>query len=194
MSGIKQLLHSRERKELMCLSCDKWTSADNTRFIGVYLVASGKKLCLGMLNYVGFCGSEENAVKLKRGLEVFDLQLSDVPIHITDCGSGVRKVSELVHAFHFPCLADVINLIVQRFLLQITNAGNDDDEPDSDDEDEYQNTKYNEVAKISRTPKLTDQLKSAQEILKEPNLTVVVLNSTRWNSVLDMLCRFRRLR
>ena len=91
-------------------------------------------------------------------------------------------------------MADVINLIVQRFLLQITNAGNDDDEPDSDDEDEYQNTKYNEVAKISRTPKLTDQLKSAQEILKEPNLTVVVLNSTRWNSVLDMLCRFRRLR
>ena len=57
VSGIKQLLHSRDRKELMCLSFDKC-------FIGVYLFACGKKLCFGMLKYVGFCGSEEIAVKL----------------------------------------------------------------------------------------------------------------------------------
>ena len=132
---------------------------------------------LGMLNYVGFCGSEVIAVKVKRCLEVFDLQLSEVPIHITYCGSDVRKVSELVHAFHFPCLAHVIILIVQRFLLQITNASNDDGEPDSDDEDEYQNPKKNNevktrakdiVAKTSRTPKLTDQLKSAQKFSRNP--------------------------
>ena len=110
--------------------------------------------------------------------------------HITDCGSDVRNVSQLVNAFNFPCLAHIINLIVQKFILQANAFDSADDETESvsgdDSEDEVEprfcsavGSVKEIVAKITRTPKLIDQLHQAHSILQEPELSLITPNTTR---------------
>ena len=56
---IKVLIAERDKKQVLGLSFDKWTSADGKKFIGVYLYAERKNICLGLVHCVGRCGAEE---------------------------------------------------------------------------------------------------------------------------------------
>ena len=71
---IKVLIAERDKKQVLGLSFDKWTSADGKKFIGVYLYAEGKNnICLGLVHYVGRCGAEEICSHLKDTLKLYGL-------------------------------------------------------------------------------------------------------------------------
>ena len=73
VSRIKSDVAKRDPKGLLVLSLDKWTSSDNKKFIGFHLYMNGLTYCLGLVHYVGFCGSEEKIVHIRRLFKNFDL-------------------------------------------------------------------------------------------------------------------------
>ena len=65
VAKIKSMVDSRDKQQLVSLSFDKWTSLDRKKYIGVYLHINQMNICLGLVEYHGFCGSEEIAAHLK---------------------------------------------------------------------------------------------------------------------------------
>ena len=121
ISKIKDKIEARDKKQILVMSFDKWTSTTNQKFLGVYLYVSGEKICLGLIHFVGYCGAEEISVLLKNRLAIFGLIPSDISLFVTDCGSDVQNTAEIFNAYKFPCLAHVINLCVKKFLLDVAN-------------------------------------------------------------------------
>ena len=124
--AIKHLLNERDKNDLMCISFDKWTSADQKRYLGVYLYVASKSICLGMINYRGFCGGEETLAHLKHLLEIFDLVPNDIHLCVVDCGADVQLGSRLANWYTFPCLCHIINLIAKKLLFNENACLQDD--------------------------------------------------------------------
>ena len=212
---IKDLIVTRDKRQMLSLSFDKWTSADNKKFIGVYLYVGGESVCLGLIYYTGFCGAEEILINLKKTLSRFGLQLRDISLFISDCGSDVQLAGRIANVFTFPCLAHVINLIVKQFICNVgnetenfdeeqLNALNSDCDSDNDD-DENDNTfetmlsgtvhRLRELCrKIKKSPTLRDKLANVQLALGQTILSIVIDNKTRWNSLYDCMTRFLELK
>ena len=51
---LKQKIQSRNKKKLICLSFDKWSTSDFQKFRGVYLDVGGENFCLGLIHYTGY--------------------------------------------------------------------------------------------------------------------------------------------
>ena len=180
VSRIESDMAKRDPKELLVLSLDKWTSSDNKKLIGFYLYLNGLTYCLGLVHYVGFCGSEKIIVHIRRLSKNFDLNLQDVSVIVSDCGSDVQKVAKLLKIASFPCLAHVINLIAKRLLLsRAANIESEDDDLHEMPVDEVTNAAeiLNDslsnvvsrsraiVSKIKRSSALQDNICRIQEVL-----------------------------
>ena len=76
-SEIKGLISNRPKNQILCTSFDKWTSKTQ-KYICVYLYVNKKKICLGLINYKGFCGHEEICAHLKKLLYLFGLLPSNL--------------------------------------------------------------------------------------------------------------------
>ena len=68
--NVKSMKPNREKAQLLCISLDKWTSADWSKFIGVYLYC-GESLCLGMIPCKSVCGAEDICTSIKNHLKLF---------------------------------------------------------------------------------------------------------------------------
>ena len=126
---INDKIKTRNAKQLLGLSFDKWTSTDKTKFLGVYLYLNGENICLGTLYFTGICGAEEVIALWKTHLKLFDLHITDIGMFITDLGSDMQLCARLCKIDNFPCLAHILNIIAKRFILQnaeAEDAQNDD--------------------------------------------------------------------
>ena len=172
-------------------------------FFGVYLSLENENVCLGLLNYTGFCGGGEIGRLLVKRLEIFGLTPSDISIAITDCGFDVRSASNILGWHIFPCLAHVANLCVKNILFR--NPSTDvpvyfDDEHQNDEEDLQDGICFELIdiarkisSKIHSTGKLTDAQSKIQVDFGKTPLQIVRHNETRWNSLYDCLKRFIQL-
>ena len=204
LSKIKGLIVKRPRNQIICISFDKWTSQTQKKYIGVYLYVNKMKICLGLINYRGFCGNEEICVHLKKLLNVFGLLPSEVSVAITDCGSDVQKACETMGWFNFPCLPHVINLCVKKYIFVSDGDECDDFVFDEDNDDisdaeiEYNKSLCNSdinavrkiVKKINGSALLRDRFSDLQQSFNRPLKNLILDNATRWNSLFDMLERF----
>ena len=200
VTHLKAIITNRDKDQMLARSFDKWTSQDGKKFIGVYLYVASHSLCLGIIPYQGFCGSEEIASHLRKRLAIFNLTPSDISIAITDCGADVRCAAEIMNWYTFPCLAHVINLCVKTILLRdpdrdILTIGEDDNE-------QIVNGEFLEVVdvvrritgKVHSTPKIADALEKIQRDSGKVPLKIVRHNETRWNSLHDCIERFVQLK
>ena len=205
VANITTLLSSRKKQDVICLSFDKWTAIDSTKFIGGYLYFKAKKLCLGLMNYTGPCPAERIIEQQDRRLSIFNLSLSDIGVFVTDMGSDVQKVARVANKFTFLCLCHVVNLIVKDFMLKTGAEIPDDDElefeADGADPEEADFTDVvirvkREVRRVRHSIDIETRLTKAQEVKngKGSALKLIQDNATRWNSTLDMLERFLNLR
>lgn len=213
VNRVKDVLRKRNKMDLLCISFDKWTSADMKRFLGVYLYAANQSICLGMIPYRGFCGGEESLGYLKKLLETFGLVPDDIKMCVVDCGSDVQLASRLAQWFTFPCLCHVINLIARKLILTENEllsqedsdsefAPADDEEATDvvnliDDMEDYVSVvrQASDICrKIHRSTRLQEKLQDAQRLKGLPTLGVRIENITRWNSLLSMLERFMQLK
>ena len=204
IAKIKELIANRDKDQLLSISFDKWFSQDNKKYIRVYLYVENENVCLGLLNYTGFCGGEEIGRLLVKRLEIFGLTPSDISIAITDCDSDVRSASNILGWHIFPCLAHVVNLCVKNILFR--NPSTDvpvysDDEHQNDEEDLQDGICFELIdiarkisSKIHSTGKLADALSKIQVDSGKTPLQIVRHNETRWNSLYDCLKRFIRLK
>ena len=190
VNSIKTFLNEQDKKDLLCTSFDKWTSADQKRFLGVYLYPGGKSICLGMVNFRGFCGGEETLAHLKHLLEVFDLCPSDIDICVVDCGADVQLTSRLANWYSFPCLCHIIYMIAKKLHFEETAYLRENDlesepgfdEPSDiadlfDDMDDYVSVVKTAAAvcrKIHRSVRLQEKLPDAQKIKGLPQVSVVL--------------------
>ena len=210
---VQAFISSRDAKQPPVNSFDKWTSVDQKKFIVVYLYVQSKAIALGIVPYEGFCGSEEIAVNIKNLLRAFNLIPSDIRIAVTDSGADVNAASTLCGWFNFPCLTHVINLIAKKVISLPTDeeaAPNENDwNYNSESESESSQSEilslsnnYMDAIRFARktvrtvhnSPKQRDKLSSLQRAMEKPVLGVILDNTTRWNSLLDMLVRFQLLR
>ena len=210
VNSIKTFLNEGDKKNLLCILFDKWTSADQKQFLGVYLYAGGKSICLGMVNFRGFCGGEETLAHLKHLLEVFDLCPSDIDICVVDYGADVQLASRLANWYTFPCLCHFFNMIAKKLIFEETAYLRENDlesepgfdEPSDiadliDDMDDYVSVVKTAAAicrKIHRSVRLQEKLQDAQKIKGLPRVSVVIENVTRWNTLLKMLELFVSLK
>ena len=56
---VKSFIESRDKKQVLFISFDKWTAQDGKKIMGVYLYVGGENVCLGLIHFRGFCGAEE---------------------------------------------------------------------------------------------------------------------------------------
>ena len=82
LQNSKSKVSNRDKAQLLCISFDKWTSADWSKFVRVYLYC-GDKLCQGIIRYKGVCGVEDICTLMRNHLKLFDLMLSDISLSIT---------------------------------------------------------------------------------------------------------------
>ena len=221
VSKLKSIIESRNKEQLLTITFDKWTSQDGKKFIGIYLYVDLHDICLGLIPYKHFCGAEEIATYLRKQLALFGLTPSDITISVTDCGADVQAVSELFGWYSFPCLAHVVNLCVKRIICANPESDLIFDENDEDDEDQDQEREVavgqfrhvieivrNLCKKVHSSTKNAEALEKAQleflnsqndeqtdgEVVRKSPLKIICSNRTRWNSVFDMLVRFRDLK
>ena len=206
---VKSIIAGRDPSNVLCVSFDKWTTSD-MKFLGIYLYIEKQKVCLGMIHYTGFCGTEKIFALIKKHFQLYILLPSDITICVVDCGAVVQAVANVFNWFSFPCLAHNVNLCLRKFILEIDEKPGQEIESD-DDEDESDTSNVNEttnidlyvdvikeaakcVRDIKRSPKLHDKLAETQRMMNRPVLKVVLDNATRWNSLLDMLLRFNEMK
>ena len=66
----------------------------------------GNNVCLELILYEGFCGSEEIVVNLRNMLLKIGLENFDFSVSVTDCGSDVVHATvDIMGLHHFPCLS-----------------------------------------------------------------------------------------
>ena len=84
IAKIKELIANRDKDQLLYISFDEYisflSSQDNKKFTGACLYVQNENVCLGLLNYTGFCGGEEIGRLLVKRLEIFGLTPSDISI------------------------------------------------------------------------------------------------------------------
>ena len=163
-----------------------------------------------MVNFRGFCGGEETLAHLKHLLEVFDFCPSDIDICVVDCRADVQLASRLANWYTFPCLCHIINMRAKKLIFEETAYLRENDlesergfdEPGDiadlvDDMDDYVSvvkTAAPICRKIHRSVRLQEKLQDAQKIKGLPQVSVVIENVNRWNSLLKMLERFVSLK
>ena len=203
--NISQFIAKRDKMQPMAISYDKWSSADGKKYIGVYLYVNDRNINLGLIPYQGFCGGEEIAKHIKNLLQNFNIVPSDITMAVIDCGADVQSASNVLNWFTFPCLAHIVNLIAKKLMLTDDNAENLTSERDPDEDDqpiELEDRAFKETVRVARTlvrnvnasPKLGDNLEALQRAMEKPVLVPIQDNSTRWNSLYNMLSRFYELR
>ena len=203
--SIKYFISKRSKTQSLANFFDKWRAIDNRKYIGTYIYVGGKSYCLGQMPYEGFCGSEVIVVNLRSMLLKIEFESSDFSVWVTDCGSdAVHATVDIMGVYHFACLAHVLNLIIKRLDFDIESDAeyepdceNDSDAEDVDSDDENENHEQTSadirkaceiVQKIHGSTKLQDKLRSLQQLTSVPELKIINENTTRWNSLLRMVC------
>ena len=126
------------------MSFEKWTAVGNAKYIGVYLYAMEGKgtFCLGLVPFDTLCGHERIQLLLDERLALFGLSFDDTAIMVTDCGSDVTKVAQVVDKLHMPSLARINNLIAKKIIYETEPEEDeaDNNNPlDSEYEEEWKN-------------------------------------------------------
>ena len=130
-------------------------------------------------------------------------------------------ITAVAKRYSFPCLAHVVNLCVKRIICANPESDLIFDENDEDDEDQDQEREVavgqfrhvieivrNLCKKVHSSTKNAEALEKAQleflnsqndeqtdgEVVRKSPLKIICSNATRWNSVFDMLVRFRDLK
>ena len=144
----------------------------------------GENLCLGLIHYTGFCGSEEILRHLNDKLKIYGLLMTDIDVFVTDCGADVQSAARILGIPAFPCLAHVINLIVKRFIF-ITCTLEDDDNVESDSEEHaIFDHDYNETIKVMRAA--VRKIKLFQRKTNEATLDAGDLSGINWDKLLEI--------
>ena len=99
------------------MSVDRWTSAGNKNFIGVYISFRHTKYFMGLIHYIGVCGATKIRSHLESWLETFGFLLSDVSFTIIDCGSDVQKFASDVDLLNFQEWEKIFDYLSNRVLF-----------------------------------------------------------------------------
>ena len=134
-------------------------------FLGIYLYIEKQKVCLGMIHYTGFCGTEEICAFIKKHLQLYGLLPSGITICVVDCGADVQAVANVFTWFSFPCLAHFVNLCARNFIFEVDEEPGQEIESD-DGEDESDTSNINETTNIDL---YVDVIKEAAKSVRDIN-------------------------
>ena len=125
---------------------------------------------------------------------MFDIKRSRVDVFITVMGADVQRVADITDKFTFPCLAHFNNLTAKKYINSVDSDPelSDDEHLENLSNDTIQTARYI-IRKINDTPSLANNLHNIQQSVCGTVLKIGEENSTRWNSLLKMLERFREL-
>ena len=205
------------------LSLDEYTSIRNRRYLNINVHGNnGKFWNLGMIRIHGSLPAEAIVDSVESRLKEFGISLADHIVScVTDGASVMTKFGKLVPCEHNLCYSHGIHLAVCDILYDSKDISIEESSlemTNQDVEDDYDDTDYElpvaEISLVTGNVKVSVVIEKVRKIsrlfrkspLKNETLQKYVMDSkgkqlqlmldsrTRWNSLIDMLDRYKEIR
>lgn len=162
----------------LCLTTDGWTSAANENYVAVTAHGIDEEhknltFLLECYNYSENSTADNIARELKKITEKWEIS-EKIEAVVTDNAAYVVAAVRQTGWKHVPCFAHTLNLVVQAAISEI-----------KDIQDKVKKI----VQLFKRSPKASELLKSMQQQMGKPVLSLKQDITTRWNSTFDMFKR-----
>ena len=199
------------------ISFDESTTARNRRYVNINLHNENDFHSLGMVRVEGIM-SAERAVDLVKGrLSKFNLNLdNDIVATITDGASIMNKFGRITSPLHCTCFAHAIHLSVCDVLYKTRDSSvphvvdyeldADDEDDDEEDEETLASVLISEfsglISRVRKIARLFRKSPVKNDDILQPHIVrsfgkeyqLLLDTKTRWNSLLNMLRRFYKVR